>query len=77
MATRFIAYVPKPTKEKHISKSFCKNTLKELSTSNNQPIEQNPLPVRVSPMESNFLIQENGDDGIIVEGTLTHHIYRC
>ena len=79
MATRFITYVPKPTKEKHISKSLCKSTLKEFSTSdNNQPIERNPMPVKVSAIESDFLIQKvNGDDGIMVEGILTHHISRC
>ena len=79
MATRFINYVPKPTKEKHISKSLCKSTLKEFSTSdNNQPIEQNPMPVKVSAIDSDFLIQKvNGDDVIMVEGILTHHISRC
>ena len=79
MATRFIAYVPKPTKEKHISKSLCKSTLKEFSTSNNnQLIKRNPVPIKVSAIESDFLIQKvNGDDGIMVEGTLTHHISRC
>jgi hypothetical protein len=51
MATCFIAYVPKPTKEKHIIKSA---------------------------IESEFLIQKaNRDDGIMVEGTLTHYISRC
>jgi hypothetical protein len=55
MATRFIAYVPKPTKENHISKSLCKSTLKEFSTSDNN----------------------HGDDGIMVEGMLTHHISCC
>jgi hypothetical protein len=79
MATRFIAYVPKPTKEKHISKSLCKSTLKDFSTSdNNQPIERNPMPVRISAIESDFLIQEvNGNDGMMVQGTLTQYIYRC
>ena len=79
MATRFIAYVPKPTKEKHISKSLCKSTFKEFSTSdNNRPIERNPVPVKVSAIESDFLIQKvNRDDGIMVEGILTHHISRC
>jgi hypothetical protein len=29
-------------------------------------------------MESDFLTQKvNGGDGIMLEGTLTHHIYRC
>jgi hypothetical protein len=79
MTTRFIAYVPKPTKEKHIIKSLCKSTLKEFSTSdNNQSMERHLLPVRVSAIESDFLTQKvNGDDGIVLEGTLKHHIYRC
>jgi hypothetical protein len=79
MATHFIAYVPKPTKENHISKSLCKSTLKEFSTSdNNQPIERNPMPVKVSTIESDFLIPKvNGEDGIIVEGILIHHISYC
>jgi hypothetical protein len=59
MATRFITYVPKPTKEKHISKSLYKSTLKEFSTSdNNQLIERNNMPVKVSAIENDFLIQE-------------------
>ena len=79
MATRFIAYLPKLTKEKHISKSLCKSTLKEFSTSNNnQPIERNPMPIKVSAIESDFLIQKvNKDDAIMVQGTLAHYIYRC
>jgi hypothetical protein len=76
MATRFIAYLPKPTKEKHISKSLYKSTLKEFSTSNNnQLIERNPIPVKVFAIESDFIIQKvNRDDAIIVEGIFTHHI---
>jgi hypothetical protein len=79
MATRFITYVPKPTKAIHSSKPLCKSTLKEFSTSdNNQPTTQNPLPVKVSAIESDFLIQKvNRDDAIIVEGILTYHISRC
>jgi hypothetical protein len=73
MATRFIAYIPKPTKEKHISRSLCESTLKEFSTSdNNQPIERNPVPVRDSAIESDFLLQKvNRTDGMMVQGTLT------
>jgi hypothetical protein len=57
MATRFIAYIPKLMKEKHISKSLYKSMLKEFSTSNNnQPIEWNPIPIKVSAIESDFLI---------------------
>jgi hypothetical protein len=76
MATR---YVPKPTKEKHSSKPLYKTTLKEFSTSNNnQPIKRNHLPIRVSAIESDFLMQKlNGDDEIMIEGTLTHCMYCC
>jgi hypothetical protein len=79
MAARFITYVPKPTKEKHISKLLCKSTLKEFSTSNNsQLIKRNPVPVKVSAIESDFLIQKvNRDNGIIVEGILIHYISCC
>ena len=70
MATCFIAYVPKPMNKKYIIKSLCKSTLKEFSTSdNNQPIERNPMLVKESAIESDFLIQKaNRDDGIIVKG---------
>lgn len=79
MATHFIAYVPKPTKEKHISKSLCKSMLKEFNTSdNNQPIERNPMPIKVSAIESGFLIQKvNRNDRIMVEGILTYYISHC
>ena len=79
MATHFIAYVLKLMKEKHISKLLCKSTLKEFNTSNNnQLIERNPIPIKVPTIESDFLIQKaNGDDGIMVEGTLTHYISCC
>jgi hypothetical protein len=79
MTTRFITYVPKPTKAKDNSKPLCKSTLKELSTSdNNQLLTRNPLPVKVSAMESDFLIQKaNGNDGMLVQGTLAHYIYHC
>jgi hypothetical protein len=75
MATRFIAYLPKPTKEKHISKSLCKSILKEFSTfDNNQLIKQNPILVKVSAIKSDFLIQKvNSDNTIIVKGILTLH----
>ena len=79
MATRFIAYVPKLTKEKHIGKSLCKSMLKEFSPSDNdQPIERNSVPVKVSAIESDFLIQKvNRDDRIMVEGILRHLISCC
>jgi hypothetical protein len=35
MATYFITYVPKPIKEKHISKSLYKSMFKEFSTLDN------------------------------------------
>jgi hypothetical protein len=55
MATRFIAYVLKLTKEKYIVKSLCKSTLKEFSTSNNnQLIKRNSISIKV--IESDFLI---------------------
>ena len=71
IATRFITYVPKPTKEKHISKSLCKSTLKDFSTSNNnQPIQRNPMPVKIPAMESDSFIQGvNRNDRLIVQGT--------
>jgi hypothetical protein len=79
MTTRFITYVPKPTKTKDSSKPLCKSTLKEFSTSDsNQLPTRNPLPVKVSAMENDFLIQKaNGNDGIMVQGTPAHYIYRC
>jgi hypothetical protein len=79
MTTRFITYVPKPTKAIDRSKPLCKSTLKEFSTlDNNQLSTRNPLPVKVSVMESDFLIQKaNGNDGILVQGTPAHYIYRC
>jgi hypothetical protein len=79
MTTCFITYVPKPTKTKDNSKPLFKSTLKELGTSdNNQLLTQNPLPVKVSAMKSDFLIQKaNGNDGMTIQGTLAHYIYRC
>lgn len=79
MTTRFITYVPKLTKAIHSSKPLCKSTLKEFSTSdNNQLSTRNPLPVKVSAMETAFLMQKvNGNDGMMVQGTLAHYIYHC
>ena len=53
--------------------------LKEFSTSNNnQLIERNPVPIKVSAIESDFLIQKvNRDDRIMVEGILRHLISCC
>jgi hypothetical protein len=71
MASCFIAYVPKPTKEKHSSKPFDK-------ISNSQQIEQNPMPIGVSAIDSNLLAQKcNSGDSIIVEGILIQHILLC
>jgi hypothetical protein len=57
MATRFITYVLKPTKTKDNSKLLFKSTLKEFSTSNNnQLLTRNLLPIKVSTIESDFLI---------------------
>jgi hypothetical protein len=68
MTTCFITYIPKPTKAIHSSKPLCKSTLKEFSTSNNNQLStRNPLPVKVSAIESDFFIQKvNGNDGILV-----------
>jgi hypothetical protein len=79
MTTCFITYVPKPTKTKDSSKPLCKSSLKELSTSdNNQLPTQNPLPVKVSDMEGDFLTQKaNGNDEVMAQGTRARYIYRC
>jgi hypothetical protein len=79
MATRFISYVPKPTKEKHSNKPLCKNMLKEFSTfDDSKQIERNPMPIRVSAVDSDFLMQKvNGDDGIMDKGILTQYILSC
>jgi hypothetical protein len=79
MATCFITYVPKPTKTIDYSKLLYKSMLKEFSTSdNNQLSIQNPLPVKVSAIESNFLIQKaNRNNKILVQGIPVYYIYRC
>jgi hypothetical protein len=79
MATRFIAYNLKLIKEKYISKSLCKSTLKEFSTfNNNQLIKRSLLLVRVSTIKSDFFTQKvNKNNKIIIKGTLTHYIYYC
>jgi hypothetical protein len=71
MASRFIAYVPKPTKEKHGSKPLDK-------IGNGRQIERNPIPIGVSAIDSGLLAQKcNSGDGIIVEGILIQHILLC
>jgi hypothetical protein len=79
ITTYFITYVLKLTKTKDNSKPLFKSTLKELSTSNNnQLLTRNLLPVKVSTIECDFLIQKaNGNDGMTIQGTLTHYFYRC
>jgi hypothetical protein len=68
MTTHFITYILKPTIVKDNSKPLCKSTLKELSTlENHQLLTRNLLLVKVSVIESNFLIQKaNGNDGMLV-----------
>jgi hypothetical protein len=67
MASRFIPYVPKLTNEKYSSKPLCKNVRK-------QQIERNSMPIRASTIDSDLLMQKvNGDNRIMVEGTLIHH----
>jgi hypothetical protein len=71
MASRFIAYVPKPTKEKHGSKPLYKS-------GNSRQIERNPVPIEVPAIDSNLLPQKyNSSDRIIVEGILIQHILLC
>ena len=72
MANRFIPYIPKPTSGKYSSKPLCKNVPKQPSTIDSSwQIERNSMPIRASAMESDLPLQEvNGDDGIMVGGTL-------
>lgn len=71
MASRFIAYVPKPTTEKHGSKPLYK-------TGNSQQIERNPMPIGMHAINSKLPAQKyDGGDGIIVEGILIQHILLC
>jgi hypothetical protein len=40
--------------------------------------KQNPIPIKVSAIESDFLIQKvNRDNAIIVKGILTYYISCC
>ena len=79
MANRFIPYVPKPTNEKQSNKPLCKNLPKQPSTiDSSQHIKWNSTPIRASAMDSDLLMQKvNGDDGIMVEGTLIQHNLWC
>jgi hypothetical protein len=71
MASCFIAYVPKPTKEKHGGKPLYKS-------GNSQQIKQNPVPIEVPAIDSDLLPQKcNSGDRIIVEGILIQHILLC
>jgi hypothetical protein len=68
MASRFIAYVPKPTKEKHGGKPLYKS-------GNSRQIKRNPVPIEVPAIDSDLPLQKcNGGDRIIVEGILIQHI---
>jgi hypothetical protein len=77
MTTCFITYVPKPTKTKDNSKLLFKNILKEFGTSNNnQLLIQNLLSVKVSAIESDFLIQKaNRNNRITIQSILVYYIY--
>jgi hypothetical protein len=68
MASRFIAYIPKPTKEKHGGKPLYKS-------SNGWQIERNPVPIEVPAIDIDLPPQKcNSGDRIIVEGILIQHI---
>jgi hypothetical protein len=68
MASCFIAYIPKPTKEKYSSKPLYKS-------SNSRQIKQNPVPIEVPAIDSNLPVQKyNSSNRIIVEGILIQHI---
>jgi hypothetical protein len=79
MANRFIPYVPKPTNEKYSSKSLCKNVPKEFSIFDDSwQIEQNSVPIKVSAVGSDLLMQKvHRDEGIMARGMLTRHILLC
>jgi hypothetical protein len=79
MANRFIPYVPKPTNEKYSSKPLCKNVPKQPSTVDSSgQIKRNSVPIRASAVDSDVPTQKvNGDNGIMVGGTLTLHISSC
>jgi hypothetical protein len=68
IASCFIAYIPKPTKEKYSSKLLYKSN-------NSQQIERNPIPIRMPAINSNLLAQKyNSSNRIIVEGILIQPI---
>jgi hypothetical protein len=79
MTARFITYVLKPTKTKDNSKPLFKSTLKELGTSNNNQLPTwNLLPIKVSAIETDFLIQKaNENNEMMIQGTLAHYFYCC
>jgi hypothetical protein len=71
IASCFILYIPKLTKEKYNSKLLDKS-------SNSQQIEQNPIPIRVSAIDSNLLVQKyNSTDRIIAESIYIQYILLC
>jgi hypothetical protein len=68
IATCFIAYIPKPAKEKHSSKPLGKS-------SNSWQIEQNPILVEVPIIDSELPAQKyNSNNRIVVEGMLIQYI---
>jgi hypothetical protein len=75
MANRFIAYVPKLTKEKR-SRPLCKSVPKEFGTfDNSQQTERNSMLTRAFAVESDLPVEKmNRDNGIMVGGTLPQHI---
>jgi hypothetical protein len=61
MTTRFIAYIPEPTKERHSSKPLCKNMPNGFSTFyNSQPIYRNLVPIRLSAVDAAALAPAPG-----------------
>jgi hypothetical protein len=69
MASRFIAYVPKPTKEKQGSKPLYKS-------GNSWQIKRNLVPIRVPAIDSDLLAQKhNRGNKIIVKGILIQPIF--
>ena len=73
MATRFIPYVYKPTNAKYSNKPLYKSMPID-TFHNSRQNEQNSRPI-MSAVDGDLLMQKvNGDDGIIVKGTLTQHV---
>jgi hypothetical protein len=63
MANRFIPYVPKPTNEKHSSKSVCKNVPKQPSTVDSSlQIKRHSAPIRASAVTLTEICKSNGGE---------------